>query len=599
LNPITWVRNASSVASTYLVLLDAARSRLPLLWLMIMCASVVDVIGVGLIVPFVAVVTEPDYLRHAAWARPLADMVQGWSREHVAALFGVAFLATFVLKSILSMGLFAYIASFANQQDAALRTRALSRFMFAPYEYHLTHDRARIVSNLIENTSKFSASLLSLLKLLSECVVVFFVLLLLLWVSPLAFAMLAVFIGLTVLGFVYLLGGRVGRWGEVAVASSREIVKLTQEAIEGLKEIRTLGIEQYFIQGVSGSARRAAHVMSRNIVAAVLPRYFLEVGLVAFVVSFVLISLHIGDTALQILPLLALFGAAGLRLLPSLSGILGSFATVRYALPAVQQLRRDLDEAPQGIACTPRGSIAPVVPFETLQLEDVWFQYAGSSREIISGISIEVRRSQMLGIIGSSGAGKTTLVDLILGLLEPSEGRIAVNGRPIHEDISAWWSMVAYIPQSVFLSDDTVRRNVALGIGEASIDEEKIDWALEAAQLSALVHELPEGKNTLIGDRGIRLSGGQRQRLAIARALYFDRQVLILDEATSALDTQTEIEIVNAIGSLRGAKTMIVIAHRLSTLAYCDRIIAVAAGRVAAEYSSIAEVEGAVLSDDA
>lgn len=586
----SWLRSVRSILASYLVLLDSARSKLPWLWLMIVGASLLDVLGVGLVVPFIAVVTNPDYLKTASWAEPLADFTAGWPHENVVLFLGALFLGGFVLKFLVSVALYAYSASFAYGQDAAIRTRALSRFMFAPYEFHLAHDRARIIATLIENTSRFSSSLLSLLRLLSECVIVIVVLGLLLWVSPIAVLLLAVFIGLTTFIYLRLLGKRAGRWGTAAIVSNREIVKFTQEALEGLKEIRTLGVERHFIRGVSNSATTAARVATKSLLVSIFPRYFMEVSLVAFVVAFVVISLRMGGTASDVIPLLALFGVAGLRLLPSVSSILSSVAIVRYSLPAVKQLCADLELAPAPAARIGAKVTAPE-KFEELSLQHVYFTYAGSERQVICDVSLDVRARQAIGIVGSSGAGKTTLIDLILGLLVPQRGVVSVNGIPVTDDLDSWWSMVAYIPQSVFLSDDTIRRNIALGLTEDLIDEDKIDGAIEAAQLGEFIRELPGGKGTVVGDHGIRLSGGQRQRIAIARALYFDRQVFIFDEATSALDSKTEAEIVSAIGALRGSKTMIVIAHRLSTLAYCDRVIALNRGQIVGEYASIYEVE--------
>jgi ABC-type multidrug transport system fused ATPase/permease subunit len=286
-----------------------------------------------------------------------------------------------------------------------------------------------------------------------------------------------------------------------------------------------------------------------------------------------------------------------MRLLPSFNVILSSVSIIRYALPAVQQIQRDLNDTFVYQRNISTDNKIRTTEFKTLTLKDVSFNYASSEIRVISNLSLEIYRHQSIGLIGGSGAGKTTLVDLILGLLKPSNGEIFVNNEPIRNNPETWWSMVAYIPQSPFLSDDTIKRNIALGIDDKSIDEMKIDVAIAASQLESFVEQLPNGLNTMIGDRGIRLSGGQRQRIAIARALYFDRQVLIFDEATSSLDSNTENEIVAAIEALHGSKTMIIIAHRMSTLAYCDRIIEIKQGRVSElQFKSEKMLNGSLIS---
>jgi ABC-type multidrug transport system fused ATPase/permease subunit len=565
------------VIATYLFLLGKDRKRLPLLWISVLIASALDVAGVGLVLPFLKVATQPEAIQEIAWLKPIATLA--WSHGQIVMLLGISFLVIFLVKSYAAASLQLYIARFAYQQDTAKRVQLLSSFMFAPYEYHLDKDRASIINSMVQNINKFSSSLLALLRMLSELVVFVFLIILLFVASPLVFYVLSLSLLVISLLYMYLTRGGALKWGELAVTSSQGMLKSIQESIEGLKEIRSLGVENSFINRLASFGKISEQSSLGLTRLSILPRYVLECGFVSVVILLVIFSVNFEDNMFQLVPMLALLGMAGLRLLPSIYTIVTSFSLVRFSFPAVKQVRDDMENTKP-----PRAELGSTTisneQFDILSLRNVSFSYAQSSREIIADISIDVNRQQSIGIIGGSGAGKTTLIDLMLCLLAPTKGEILVNGRSIKSNPQHWWSMVAYIPQTPFLSDDTIRRNIALGLNESCIDERRIDNAIATAQLESFINQLPNGKDTVIGDRGIRLSGGQRQRIAIARAIYYDRQVFIFDEATSALDAKTESEIVNAIEVLHHSKTMIIIAHRMSTLAHCDRILEISNGRI-------------------
>jgi ABC-type multidrug transport system fused ATPase/permease subunit len=563
------ISHIKEVVATYLFLLGEDRKRLPLLWIGVLVASVLDVAGVGLILPFLKVATQPEAIQEVAWLKPIADLA--WSHGQVVMLFGISFLVIFLVKSYIAARLQLYIARFAFRQDTAKRVQLISSFMFAPYEYHLDKDRASIVNSMVQNINKFSSSLLALLRMLSELVVVVFLIILLFVASPLVFYVLFLSLSIILLLYMRLTRGEAVKWGELAVTSNQGMLKSIQESIEGLKEIRSLGVENSFINRLASSGKIAEQSALELTRLSILPRYVLEGGFVSIMVLLIIIFVNFEDSLSQLIPILALLGMAGLRLLPSLNIIVTSFSVVRFSFPALKQVREDLENTnPPGAELG--STIIGNEQFDILSLRNVSFSYAQSNREIIANISLNINRQQSIGIIGGSGAGKTTLIDLILCLLAPTKGEILVNGQSITGNPKHWWNMVAYIPQTPFLSDDTIRRNIALGVDESQIDEQRINNAIASAQLGGFIDQLPDGKNTVIGDRGIRLSGGQRQRIAIARAIYYDRQVFIFDEATSALDAKTESEIVNAIEVLHHSKTMIIIAHRMSTLAHCDRI---------------------------
>lgn len=570
------IKNIKELVATYLYLLGEERKRLPLICISVLVTSLLDVASIGLVLPFLTVATQPEAVNEIAWLKTIASL--GWQHGQVVMLFGILFLVLFLIKSYVSARLLLFTAGFAFRQDTAKRVQLLSSFIFAPYQYHLDKDRASVVNSMVQNINKFSSSLLALLRMLSEIVVVLFLIIMIFIASPLVFYVLSISISFIIFLYMRLTRGEAVKWGELAMTSNRHMLKSIQESIEGLKEIRSLGVEESFIKRLASAGKNAEQSALGLTRISVLPRYVLEGGFVSVIVLLVIVFINFEGDLSQLIPMLALLGLTGLRLLPSLNVIVTSFSAVRFSFPAIKQVRDDLENTKSQRAQLGTTHGSATEKFDVLSLREVSFSYAQSERKIIESASLNITRQQSIGIIGGSGAGKTTLIDLILCLLAPTKGEILVNGQSVSKDPKRWWSMVAYIPQAPFLSDDTIRRNIALGVDEDRIDEQRIDNAIASAQLESFIDQCPNGKNTFIGDRGIRLSGGQRQRIAIARAIYYDRQVFIFDEATSALDAKTESEIVNAIELLHHSKTMIIIAHRMSTLAHCDRILEISNG---------------------
>jgi ABC-type bacteriocin/lantibiotic exporter with double-glycine peptidase domain len=309
-----------------------------------------------------------------------------------------------------------------------------------------------------------------------------------------------------------------------------------------------------------------------------IPRYLLEVFIVSFVVILVVGSILLNHDIVVILPMIAMFGVAALRLLPIASALSGSLVRLRYSDDAMSKLYNDLIEFDVNSGKLFYDNNVKST-FSNLKINKISFNYPNHKINALNDISITISAGDSIGFMGASGAGKTTLVDVLLGLLEPQQGEILYNDKKL-KDIKTWQSQVAYLPQQVFLIDDSLRNNVALGVNDKDIDDRKIKESIRQASLNDIVEKLPQGIDTLIGERGIRLSGGQRQRIAIARAFYFDKSVFIMDESTSALDNETEEEIVQEIKLLKGKKTLIVIAHRHSTIKYCDIIYKLKNGRI-------------------
>ncbi|MEK9762474.1 MAG: ABC transporter ATP-binding protein, partial [Deltaproteobacteria bacterium] len=373
---------------------------------------------------------------------------------------------------------------------------------------------------------------------------------------------------------------RMREYGQRLNLAAREMVQGIHEGLEGLKEIRILGREDHFHQMLRRGAERASFSERRYLLIQQAPRYLLEAVLVLFVVLLVLFTLRSEAAADKLLGTLGLFGVAAIRLMPMASQLAATLTTLRFQRDAVSRLYADVQQLSTQGSIIQRQSNAATSQFLKLQLKDVGYRYPNTRQDALRDLDLEIRAGESIGLIGPSGSGKTTLVDVLLGLLEPQTGTLEYNGHPLQVTLSEWRSQVAYLPQQVFLIDNSLRCNVALGEAESEIEESRLQEALRQARLSELVEQLPQGVNTILGERGVRLSGGQRQRVALARAFYHGRSVLVMDEATSALDNETEREIVAEIQRLKGQKTMIVIAHRLSTVQHCDRIYRLEHGRI-------------------
>ena len=378
------------------------------------------------------------------------------------------------------------------------------------------------------------------------------------------------------------------RFGKSVNDSASNIVKGIQEGVLGLKEIRILGASNYFLRHVSVASEIYARDITKAQLISQLPKYFLEFLLICFLVTLIIFNLLSETPVDSLVTTLALFGFGSVRIIPSLNQVLSSLSNLRFSRDAMSRLYADvkmLNTLDAGEAYQNLLNERNIDTFKSIKFEDVSFGYKTSVKDVIDKLNLEINSGESIGLIGSSGSGKTTLVNIMLGLLSPSSGDIFYNDHKLLESIGVLRSKVAYLPQDVFVTDDSITSNIALGIDPSAIDVNKVRLCVSKAKLDSLVEDLPEGLETIIGERGLKLSGGQKQRLAIARSFYFDKEIIVMDESTSSLDSLTEREIIKEINQLKGEKTIIMIAHRYSTLEKCDRILELVDGRVSNEYS--------------
>jgi len=555
-------------------LMGPDRRRLPRMVLLFLLASGLDLIGLGLIVPYfyliMGMATDGSALVELFGHLGLQDA----GREQLMLFIGGILVFVFLIKTVLGLWGNYSILRFSQDQQIRLKSILMDAYQSMPYTEYLRRNSVEYIHSIQSLTSTYANSaVVPLLKITSDGIVAVAILCFLAWKNFAAFALMMVVFGAVIGAYHWLFRGRLKSYGQQVNHIARQVGKTVRESMDGFKEIRILGKETYFHDEVDKGAHAYAKAFVHTQVITTAPRYLLELLLISFITLLVWITVVLGRDLQTLSPILALFGMAAFRLLPMINSFSSGLLSLRFAQNSVAQLHTDLQRVSGSCATEPRSMPkSPLPVFRSLRLEQVGFHYAGSKTAALDGISMEIRAGESIGLIGTSGSGKTTLVDVLLGLLEPQLGVIKYNDQSLHGNLPLWRRQVAYLPQQVFLMDDTLSANVALGERPEHVDQRKLQQALSSARLDELVGHLPQGINTLLGERGVRLSGGQRQRIAIARAFYYGRDVLVMDEATSALDNETEQEIVEEIQKLKGQKTMIVIAHRLTTVRYCDRI---------------------------
>lgn len=569
----------------YFYVLKDKRRQLMLMAALFLLSSLLELLGIGLIGPFVGAVVNPSLLdRFTAINSIMNYFGIAGSRDRTIALGGFLLLV-FIIKGGVAYGIFRHISAFTFHFRASLVQRLMNAYLRMPYQFYLERNSAAIVNSVIAHTKTMTDDmLLPSLKLASDAVVLLAIGLFLFWVDPIAMLILLTALGGTSVFYSRLVKPQVKAAGQEVAVQNEGLIRGVNQGIGGIKEIRILGAEQHFIEHVRLASTLCADSQTKFYSLIGIPRFLIETVFVIFVVLFALIALYTGNSGETMVATLAMFGVAGIRVLPAVANVSSSIASMNYSGFALSELYRDLQEVEQRGGDTSAQAVQTVTSgnnFQHLSFEDVRYAYPDAGRQAIDGISLSISQGQSIGLIGASGAGKTTLVDILLGLHQFDAGKLSVNGIDITEyGWGNWLQQVAYIPQNVFLADETLAKNIAFGIAEDKIDAVRIDAAVADAQLTGLVARLPEGVRTMVGERGIRLSGGERQRVALARAFYHNRSVFIFDEATSALDAETERQVIEVIEGLHGQKTLIVIAHRLTTVKSCDVIYRLQDGRI-------------------
>ncbi len=544
--------------------------------------ALLEVAGVGLLPAFIATLNEPRVLLAQAGLSgvPFADR---FSDEQIITVFGAVLAGFFILKNLLLSAAAYFQTSFVAARQAALSTRLLSVYLHQPFTFHLQRNSAELIRNTTGVTfSVFSGVMIPGCIVLTEALVIVMVTALLLAVNPLATLLAIGLIGGVSLAFYRFFRARVRRLGERQLLEGSEILKWVSQGLGGIKEAIILGREQFF---VNTYARHVAAFSRSNTLfqtIGTLPRMFLEALIVCGMVLVVLVLLKSGTPIGAVFSTLVLFGVAALRLMPSVTRIVASLTTIKFHQSALETVARDILNGQSRRPPSGRPSAQRVTLSDAIDARSLSYTYSGADGPSLRDVSLRIPKGTMAAFVGRSGAGKSTLVDILIGLHLPTSGAVLVDGRDIADNVRGWQENIGYVPQTIFLTDDSLRRNVAFGLDDADIADADVLRALEAAQLGDFVRSLSRGLDTVVGERGSRVSGGQRQRIGIARALYRDPEVLVLDEPTTALDRPTAEEVAAALVSLAGRKTILMIAHQMSTVRICQHIFLLREGALAA-----------------
>ena len=580
----------------FFYVLSGRRRQLALLMVFAVFSSVLQAVGLGMVGPFIAVATD------AARSQPLIDFVKGLltrlgrsnpSNSDVLLILGSTVILAFYVKSYLGFSVQRYIHRFGAMQRRWIAARLMYSYSRAPYTYHLQHNSAELVQTVVNETEVFSQmALLPLLFAFSNLLMILAIVTLLILTNAMAVFAVAGILGLS-FGILQKFKTRIGQWSRDRNESFEKSIQILNDSFGGVKEIRVLGCEPYFEQQADREFKRYAISGSSFYSFSSLPLYLMESFLITFLVSFTWAFLAINGESGNLNSVLGIFAMASIRMLPCVGMVVDGVNQVRYAGSALDKIYfalKQLETLPGGnmmsLGSSPetwmgsRPAMAPLSFKNEVEVSSIVYRYPEILEPALDKISFTFKRGEAIALIGRSGAGKTTLVDLILGLLTPESGDIKVDGVSIYGQLRSWQQLVGYVPQTIHLTEDTLMRNIAFGVADHLINHEQLQRALEAAQLVELAERLPQGINTMVGERGMRLSGGQRQRVGIARAIYHDRQILVLDEATAALDNETESLLSDAVKALGGEKTLIIIAHRLTTIKHCDRVYQIDSGKI-------------------
>lgn len=545
------------------------------IFFLMLIGGLLESVGIGAILPLMSIMGQPDFLRIHPEAASFAEFFG--ITDHIELVSGVAVLlvAFYVLKNgFLTLELYIQ-RRFTMKQQSLCAKEILNTYLSRPYIFHVNSNSAQLLRDVsIGPQYIFNNVVMAILYLSTELVTALFILVVL-FVADFLTAITVGFIMATIIvSIIRYFKGKILQKGELLNSTSVEYYKWINQSLGAIKETKIMGKEKFFLTEFDTSYTKNAEAFQMYYFMSDIPRIIIESLVVIGLLCLIIVKISFGDNPANIIPILGVLAMAAFRLMPSANRIVSFYNSIKNQMPlfndiygVLVEIRERLDH---GVEITDSDDII-VMPFQrNLQIQNLSFRYADDEELILKDISFTIDKGAFIGIIGPSGAGKTTFVDLLLGLLQPTDGKIICDGNDINEDIKAWQKNLAYVPQEIYLLDGSIRENIALGESKDTIDDDLIEKVLSMAELDGYVKTLSDGLDTFVGERGVKLSGGQRQRIGIARALYQKPEVLILDEATSALDTETEKSITDTILKFKGQITIIAIAHRVSTLEACD-----------------------------
>ena len=558
------------------------------LFLLQLIETCLDFLSISLILPFVNVLISAGSMQDSWWYALITGILHTSSTTSVLLFLTLLMIVIYIVKNLFILLVMTVRIRFIGTSKIRMGTRMMQCYMQKPYTFHLQRNTSEIIRNINGDVNGAFTVISSIFSLISDILIVAA---LTVYLFAVDYVMtLGIMAALAVCSCVYFLFVRrkVRTTGQETRKITARMYKAIQQAMGGIKEVKVMGREKFFSDVYAEAGTESVRLNCRYNVINAIPARLIETLCMCTILGIIAVKIACGDDLTAVVPSLSAFAIAAIRLLPRANSINSCINTITYNMPSLEALYDDLNESDreeeerQKMIEEKKRRHKAVKPGNERHIfaRDLTYTYPNKQEPVLKNVNLTIRDGEAVGIVGVTGAGKTTLVDLLLGLLKPDNGTVCYGAMDIYEDYTQWQKHIGYIPQNIYLVDDTVRNNVALGVEAEKIDEDAVWQALENAQLAEFVRSLENGLDTVIGERGVRISGGQRQRIGIARALYYDPEILFFDEATSSLDNETEAAVMESINTLGSRKTMIIVAHRLTTLRDCDHIYKVENGNI-------------------
>lgn len=553
------------------------RKNLFLLSFLLLIGMILEVFGLGIIVPVISIILQPDFVETNIYVNKLTSFIGPINYFNFISFFLILVIAIYIIKTFFLVFLSLKQNRFLSNLTSYVSTELFSRYLKQPYYFHLNRNSSTLIKNIQVETSFFSIFCMALMTLFTEFFLLMAVAATLIYIEPFGAITIGLFLSTLSIIFFQFTKSKLKFWGIKRQELDDKISKTTVEGLGGIKDLTILGRQNYPIDLFSINNYLKARIVSNQGIILQLPRFYLELLSIIALVSFIFIMVIQNKDTSTLLTTLGVFVAAVFRVIPSMNRIIASYQNLKYYNSSIDIL---YDEMRFDFKVNSEVNIKDKFIFnDKISISSLNFSY-GDDLNILKNINLTIKKGQTIGVIGKSGSGKSTLIDLIIGLHNPSSGIIMVDGISILNNIRGWQDKIGYVGQNIFLKNTSIQDNIAFGLPQNEINNQSIHDSLEAAQLETFVNSLPQGINTIVGERGVQLSGGQIQRIGLARALYNNPELLVLDEATAALDTKTESNVMHSISLLKKEKTIIIIAHRVSTLKDCDIIYEINAGKL-------------------
>ena len=564
------------------ILTDKQKKQMVGMFVVILLGAAFDLLGVTMMLPFIQSILAPEELLQKPYIAFLADVFGVQGGNDLIALVGVALIIIYVVKNVYLM-VSAYLqASYSANTQRELAVFMLESYTWRPYSFFVENNSSELLRGVTSDVARIYSVIKDFFKFLSEVLVIIAIAIYLITVD-FAMAISVLVVGAVCFGIIIcVLKKRISKLGAENRAADAKTSKSALQTISGIKDIFVFNKREYFSDAYDNAYKERCRIDTQYVFANSAPERIIEGFCISGIIVIVLVRLKMGVDPAVFVPKLAVFAMSAFRILPSIARVTGYTSTFMYARTSVEAAYNDIKSSREYMKSLADISIEEEVKSDYelssgISVDSITWKYENNDKIILDNLSLTINKGEAIGLIGESGAGKSTLADILLTLYKPQSGSICMDGMDIFGIPNLWSECVSYVPQTVFILDDTIKANVAFG--EEDIDEDRVWQALEKANIAHYIRKMPDGLNTLVGERGIKFSGGQRQRLAIARALYRNPQILILDEATSALDNDTENAVMDAINALQGTITLIIIAHRLTTIANCDKIYEIKSGK--------------------